>query len=335
MMWPPARGAVKEVNMETVALAGLGRLGRGIAACLLAHGYKTLAWTPDPAEVAQTESTVEAALREMAAHGAIDTSRLHGWRDLWTPVATLAEFRPASFVIESIIENLQAKQSLYRELEAAIEAGTPIATNTSSLPVAQLQQQLRHPQRLIGMHWAQPAYATRFLEVIRGPVTDDATEAATRRLGLALGKEPCVVAIDLPGFVANRLGYAVYREALHLLQLGVADAETIDRCFRNAFGLWAAVCGPLRWIDMTGGPALYLTAMENVLPSLCDGQSAHALAAGVVDANAAGAGSGRGFYSYAPGEADRWVQLLREHAWQIRDLHDREFPLPPADGVTP
>jgi 3-hydroxybutyryl-CoA dehydrogenase len=328
---PPPRGAVKEVDMEKVALAGLGLMGRGIAACLVAHGYKTLAWTPDPAEIAQTESTIEAALCEMAERGAIDASRLHGWRDLWTPVATLAEFRSGSFVIESIVENLRVKQSLYRELEDAVEAGTPIATNTSSLPIAQLQRYLRHPQRLIGMHWAQPAYAARFLEVIRGPATDDATEAATRRLGLALGKEPCVVAMDLPGFVANRLGYAVYREALHLLQLGVADAETIDRCFRNAFGLWAAVCGPLRWIDMTGGPALYLTAMENVLPSLCDDKSAHALAEGVVDANAAGARSGRGFYSYAPGEADRWAQLFREHAWQIKDLQDREFPLPPAD----
>lgn len=91
----------------------------------------------------------------------------------------------------------------------------------------------------------------------------DSLEAFAR----SLGKEPCVVS-DLPGFIANRLGYATYREALHLLETGVANAATIDRAYRNAAGLWASFCGPFRWIDITGGPVIYALAMKRVLPEL-------------------------------------------------------------------
>lgn len=313
--------------METVALAGLGLLGRGIACCLLAHGCRVLAYTPNASEIPLAESAVEQALAEMVMHEAISQAAASQWRTLWSPVATIRELGAASFVIESVVESLEAKQALYGELESVLASETPIATNTSSLPISALQQKLRHPQRLIGMHWAEPAYATRFLEIIRGPVTDEATAAAAERLGRGLGKEPCVIAGDLPGFIANRLGYAVYREALHLLQTGIADAETIDRSFRNSFGLWAAVCGPLRWIDLTGGPALYLAAMENVLPSLCNSTAPAELAQSVVARDARGAHCGQGFYTYAPDEAELWEQRFRKHVWQIKDMQDKEFPL--------
>ena len=75
-------------------------------------------------------------------------------------------------------------------------------------------------------------------------------------LAAAVGKEPCVVAKDVPAFIVNRIGYAMYREALNVLEMGVADAETIDRSVRNALGLWATMCGPFRWMDLSGGPAL-------------------------------------------------------------------------------
>ena len=89
-------------------------------------------------------------------------------------------------------------------------------------------------------------------------------------LARRIGKQPSLVQKDVPGFIVNRLGYAMYREAVHLLELGVADVATIDESFRNACGLWAAICGPLRWMDITGGPARYARAMEAVLPTLCN-----------------------------------------------------------------
>ena len=134
------------------------------------------------------------------------------------------------------------------------------------------------------MHWAEPAHATRFLELIRGEATSDETVRRTEELARRLGKDPTVCRQDIPGFIVNRIGYAMYREALHLVELGVADIETIDRSVRNTLGLWAASCGPFRWIDLTGGPALYARSMERVIPTLRNDAALPALLAALVRA---------------------------------------------------
>ncbi|MFN7651030.1 MAG: 3-hydroxyacyl-CoA dehydrogenase family protein [Acidobacteriota bacterium] len=112
---------------------------------------------------------------------------------------------------------------------------------------------------------------------------------------------------DVPGFIVNRLGCAMYREAAPLLETGVADLETIDRSIRQACGLWASICGPFRWIDITGGPGLYARAMRGVLPTLNNSPSLPP----TLEAPPTS------FYDYAPGEMERWHQQLHEHAWSL------------------
>jgi hypothetical protein len=126
-------------------------------------------------------------------------------------------------------EDLDTKQEVFDAFEAVVDPAVPIASNTSALPISMLQQSRRHPGRFVGMHWAEPAL--------------ERAAELTRRLD----KDPCLVQRDVPGFIVNRLGYTMYREAVHLLETGVADVETIDRSFRNACGLWASLCGPFRW----------------------------------------------------------------------------------------
>jgi 3-hydroxybutyryl-CoA dehydrogenase len=136
---------------------------------------------------------------------------------------------------------------------------------------------------------------------------------------------------DIPGFIANRLGYAMYREAIHMLESGIADAETIDRAFRNACGLWATLCGPFRWIDITGGPALYAKAMGRVMPTLsATGELPKTLQTMLAE-NRRGVINGKGFYDYEPEDASRWQALLHEHAWEVWRLQQRYSPLPPAE----
>src|SRR5262249_16795923 len=152
---------------------------------------------------------------------------------------SLRGFAACSFVIESVFEDYTVKQQVFEELEEVVGADVPIASNASALPISLLQSARSHPQRFLGMHWAEPAYVTRFLELIRGEHSSDDVMLAASTLGQRCGKEPCVVRKDVPGFIVNRLAYAMYREAVHLLETGVADVDTIDRAFRNACGLWA------------------------------------------------------------------------------------------------
>jgi 3-hydroxybutyryl-CoA dehydrogenase len=181
------------------------------------------------------------------------------------------------------------------------------------------------------MHWAEPAYATRFLELIKGDQTSDAVVQIAEELGRQNGKEPSLLQQDIPGFIANRLGYAMYREAIHMLESGIADAETIDRAFRNACGLWATLCGPFRWIDITGGPALYAKAMGRVMPTLSATDELPKTLQTMLAENRRGVINGKGFYDYEPEDASRWQALLHEHAWEVWRLQQRYSPLPPAE----
>jgi 3-hydroxybutyryl-CoA dehydrogenase len=315
------------MEVKVVGVAGLGLLGRGIAGCLLAHGVPVVAYDISAAERSAANLAIASAVHELIDRGYCDPSAESTWRDLYTEAKSIEELAPCHFLIESIVESAEAKAALFDQLEAILSPTTPIASNTSALPITLLQKDRRHPARFLGMHWAEPAHATRFLEIIRGELTDDGSIDTATSLALALGKDPCVVQQDIPGFIANRLGYAMYREACNLLELGVADAETIDRSFRNSVGLWASVCGPLRWIDLTGGPALYGTAMAGVLPTLSNATEVPEPLRAMMETGATGVRNGHGFYSYTPSEAEAWQQIYHRQVWRVREIQDEAFPL--------
>ncbi|HEY1948425.1 MAG TPA: 3-hydroxyacyl-CoA dehydrogenase family protein [Bryobacteraceae bacterium] len=311
------------MNSSNIGLAGLGFLGRGIATCLLARGFHVVAFDRAPGAEQTLKTYIEAAKEEIASFTGSSES-LVDWPERFTPAQTPADFRNCELIIESITEDLAAKRSLFELLEEHVSSETPIASNTSSLPITLLQAGRKYPGRFAGMHWASPAYATRFLEIIQGAQTNLATIDSIVRIAIELGKDPAVVKKDVPGFIANRIAYAMYREALHLLETGVADAETIDRVCCNSLGLWTALCGPFRWMDITGGPALYGKAMEAIIPSLSNESQVPAAIQRLRDDDARGTMNGRGFYTYAPGSAAQWQAALYEHAWKIERLRDED-----------
>jgi 3-hydroxybutyryl-CoA dehydrogenase len=309
------------MQKDVIGIVGLGLLGRGIASCFLAHGYQVFVHTQGgDAAYAAARRHIAAGVEDFATNAAPDSMPGAEWEQRYIETRSLKDFAECTFVVESVPEDIGSKQAVFAELETVIPPDAPIATNTSALPVTTLQRTLQYPERLLGMHWAEPAYATRFLELIRGEMTSDAAMDHAAELGRRLGKDPCFVQKDIPGFIVNRLGYAMYREAIHLLESGIADVDTIDRSFRNACGLWASFCGPFRWIDITGGPALYAKAMEGVLPTLdADPQVPKTLAEL--------AANNQLFYAYSPGDLERWQELLHAQAWAIRALQqniDRE-----------
>lgn len=309
-----------------VGVVGLGLLGRGIAACLLAHRVPVMAYAPTLTEFVHAREAIAIAIDELIEHAGFDPSLCETWRNLYTEAESIAWFAPCDFVIESITEDVEAKIGLFRQLEEVLAAGTPIASNTSSIPITLLQRTCKYPERVLGMHWSEPAYGTRFLELIRGEVTNDASLSAASELARRVEKDPCIVQQDLPGFIANRLGYAMYREACSLLAGGVGDAETIDRAFRNSVGLWASIFGPFQWIDLTGGPALYGKAMTNVLPALSNAAEIPEPLATMMQQGYTGVRDGRGFYVYTPESAQRIEKTYRDHIWRVREAVNAAYP---------
>ena len=315
------------MSQQQVAIVGVGFLGRGIAACLLGHGFSVVGFDRSAASLAKADAAIAEAVDELVEHRANQPALRTEWRARYVGTSSLNDIASSTFVIESVVEDATVKSSILDQIEEVVSAETPVASNTSAIPISTMQRVRKHPERFLGMHWAEPAHTTRFLELIRGEQTGDAAFAAAVDLAHRCGKEPSFVNRDVPGFIANRIGYAMYREALHLLQIGVADAETIDRSFRNSVGLWASLCGPFRWIDLTGGPALYAKAIAPVLPDLNVDMAALQPLTKLAEEDAQGIANGRGFYEYTPDEAAKWENLFRRHAWEIKRLIDKERPL--------
>jgi 3-hydroxybutyryl-CoA dehydrogenase len=301
---------------------GLGLLGRGIAACLLSRGMRVAGYEVDRTSRKLARKHIGKAVDELVERGGFAPSLRERWKKNYMEASPIADLAGCDFVIESVVEDLQAKREVFDEIESVAGAKTPIASNTSAIPVSVLQKGRKRPVRFIGMHWAEPCHLTRFLEVVRGEETDDATVEATVALGRAAGKEPSLVRKDVEGFIVNRIGYAMFREAFWLLENGVADVETIDRSFSNALSVWANVAGPFRWMDLTGIPA-YAAVMERLWPKLSCETKVPKRMRELVASGAKGIGNGRGFYSYTPGQARRWEKRLRENVWGVRELLEK------------
>jgi 3-hydroxybutyryl-CoA dehydrogenase len=314
-------------NSECVAVVGLGLLGRGIAACFLAHGFRVIGIERTAGQHDEARQQLALMMGELIEFGGFDKKLRDEWQTRYTAAQDFESVKECSFIVESVTEDIAAKEAVFDELESRVSSSIVIATNTSAIPISQLQQRRKVPARFVGMHWAEPAHATRFMELVRGAQTSDETLQVTAAMARRLGKEPCICQKDIPGFIVNRIGYAMYREAMNVMQSGVADANTIDTAMRNAFGLWASVCGPLRWIDITGGPALYAKAMAHVVPSLYALPDVPKPIQKLADEGACGITNGKGFYNYTEEEARHWEELYRNHAWRVSKMQNEYFPL--------
>jgi 3-hydroxybutyryl-CoA dehydrogenase len=306
-----------EKNMN-IGVVGVGFLGRGIVACLASYGIRVVAYDHSSKAISAAESYAQHAMEQLVAKADFPNDLPNTWRKHVKYTTDIQELADVDFVIESVAEDIATKNVVYDELEALVKTTTPIATNTSSLPVTSLASQRKHPERFLGMHWAEPAYATSFMELIRGEQTADVVLDAAITLAKSVGKQPALVKKDIPAFIVNRIGYAMFREALHLLESGVADAATIDRSFRNAVGLWATFAGPFRWIDLTGGPALYGRTMSNVFATLNNATEIPTSLRQLVEDNAQGVVNHRGFYNYTDDEAAQWEERFQKTVWQVR-----------------
>lgn len=314
-------------QQSTIAVVGLGFMGRGIATCLLGHGFRVIGCDRSSSSHDLARGYIERELRELVEHAGFDDGLLTNWHERYREARHFDDLTTCDFVIESVVEEAGAKRDVFDAIERVVGPAVPIASNTSAIPITLLQEARQHPERFLGMHWFEPAHATRFLELIPGEYTSDRTMNAAIALARRCGKDPSVLAKDIPGFIINRLGYALLREALNLLELGVADAETIDRSFRNACGVWSTVFGPLQWIDLTGGPVLYGECMKRVFPTLSNAVELPETMARLVEEGAQGVVNGRGFYDYTPDQAEEADALFHKHAWKARALMNEYFPL--------
>jgi 3-hydroxybutyryl-CoA dehydrogenase len=293
-------------------------MGSSIATCLLAKGHPVIGIEADAARRNSARRRVLGFLREMKAEKALraDPSQVVARFSVSEDFSALAG---SEVVVESIFENVEDKRQVLRKIEAVVSPETIIGSNTSAIPITILQQGMVHPERVLGIHWGEPAQTLRFMEIICGDQTEARFAERARKLAQGLGKEPSVLRRDIRGFITNRCFYALLREAFHLVEAGYATIEDVDRSLRNDYGYWITFAGPFRYMDLTGIPA-YAAVMRDLFPDLDYSKEVPALMRRVVDSGARGVSNAKGFYNYTPAQAKRWEKLFMKFSYEIRAL---------------
>ena len=314
----PEHYFAKRARDIPVGVVGLGLMGTSIMACLLAAGHPVVGVTRSLSRRRHTRRRLLGLLREMQREKLLsgDPVRVVGNLRLAEDFSAL---RDCEIVIETVLEDLQVKYEVFRKVEAAVSPEALIGSNTSAIPVTTLQKGATHPERILGIHWGEPAHITRFMEIICGDQTDLAFAERARVLAQGWDKEPSIVRRDVRGFITNRCMYALMREAFYLVESGYATIEDVDRSLRNDLGYWITFAGPFRFMDLTGVPA-YRRVMEELLPELCCSKEVPALIRKVVDAGGKGVANAQGFYRYTPAEARRWEKRFLKFTYEIRAL---------------
>jgi 3-hydroxybutyryl-CoA dehydrogenase len=301
-----------------VGVVGMGMMGSSIAACLLAAGHTVGAVEADAARVKKASRRVFALLKGLREERVLkaDPDKLLRKLSISTNYNHLHE---SQIVIESVVENLDVKRRVIRQIEEVVPADTLLGSNTSAIPPTVLQQEALHPERILGIHWGEPAHITRFMEIICGENTLPIYAERALVWARQLGKEPSLLRKEVRGFITNRVMYAMLREAFHLVESGVASIADVDRSLRNDLGYWITFAGPFRFMDLTGIPA-YCAVMRDLLPDLDCGKQVPLLMTKLVETGAQGVANASGFYDYTPAEAKRWERRFLQFSYDVRAL---------------
>ena len=303
-------------------IIGLGLMGSSITACLLAAGHPVVGVEKDNKRRSRVKSHVLIALKKLAREGFLAADPAELIKKL-TVSSSYTELADSDLVVESITESLNSKVEVVLQLETVVSPRTLIGTNTSAIPITQIQKMMSHPERALGMHWDEPAHVTIFMEIIQGDLTSSVYfDLAAKMAEKWWGKEPSRVRKDIKGFITNRISYAMFREACHLVDSGVATIEDVDRSMRNDVGWWMGLVGPFRYMDLMGVGA-YETVMRDLLPDLSCGKEIPQALRKATRGGGNGISSGKGFYRYTPHQAKQWEARFTEFTYEIRRLTEK------------
>jgi 3-hydroxybutyryl-CoA dehydrogenase/5-formyl-3-hydroxy-2-methylpyridine 4-carboxylate dehydrogenase len=295
-------------DIKTVAVVGAGTMGPGIAATFARHGFATRLFDIKPEQLEKAKGTVDFVYATLVRGGFMTEAEAEKGKKNLTYTGDLGEaVGGADFVVETVPEKLEIKQQVFREIEPLVGDDVVLASNTSGIPITTLASVCKHPNRVIGMHWSNPPHVIPVIEVIRGEQTDQATVDTTFAVVRRIGMIPAAVDRDVAGFVENRILYAIMREALHLLDEGVASAEAIDTVVKWGIGYKLAVIGPLELLDMAGLD-IYTSVANYLNPDLSNRADVSPTVTSKVAEGKLGIKTQGGLFDYTPEQIQQLAQ---------------------------
>jgi len=301
--------------MKKVVVLGTGTMAVGIAAGFMSSGYGVILLGRN-IERAQSAIAEIKSLAEGLASSSTSSSSVHdiqtGAMDDWSDWSNVA------LVLETVTENLALKQTIFASLDKRVPVHIPIGSNSSGFPISQISQSLKTAQRMFNMHYFMPAHIVPLVEVVLGKVSDPSIAKKVCELFEETGKKPVLVNQDIPGFLANRIQHALMREAIALVNDGIATPEDVDTAVRYSFGFRYAAVGPMTQKEISGWEGMAIAAKE-IYPSLSNNTEISPCLNKILKEKKFGIKSKEGFRTWSDKEAS---EMKRKYEKRLKAAFD-------------
>jgi 3-hydroxybutyryl-CoA dehydrogenase len=299
------------MKTQQMGVIGAGLMGVGIGLQYALKGHEVVLYDAYPEQLSRIPATVHDICAELLAAGVIAQADADAALARITPTGSLDALADAALVIEAIPEQLDLKRQLYAELEARLSPQAVIGSNTSGLMPDVLAETMTHPERFLILHFWNPPHVIPLVELVPGPRTEPHHVRTAEAQLRAIGMQPVVLRHAIPGFVGNRIQFAVLREALHILRSGAADAAEIDLVVQETLGRRYHFVGPLAGADL-GGLNTFAMIASHLMPELAKDEDVIDVLRERVARGELGARSGQGFHVWDTARHDDVRQRRRE-----------------------
>jgi 3-hydroxybutyryl-CoA dehydrogenase len=306
-----------------VGVIGLGLMGSSIIVSLLISGHHVKAIAPIPDEAEPGRLRIKELLSICVKSGLIENEEQY--LSKLTVSENYSDLLNCLLVLECVIEQIEIKKNVYHQIAQHAHPEAIIASNTSAIPISVLQEFVPNPKRFMGIHWAEPAYSTRFLEITCGDQTEIEKAEAVYGIAHKWGKEPTLLRKDIRGFITNRLMYAVYREGLSLIEQGEAKKEDADKAFKYDAGSWITFMGIFKRMNYEGLKNRSVI-IQNLLPELSQITHVPKMMEEIVDQKGRGIYNQIGLYKYTADECKVWERKFAEFIEDISQFAAK-FPI--------
>lgn len=299
-------------SIKNVLICGGGLMGKNIA--FVVSSVKEHHITIYDVRPVDVKAGIRESTRQLVEAGVITEAELSERfsRIGFTEDFDSEEVKNADLVIEAVFENMDLKRETFAKLEARCRTDCIFCTNTSVMSPSEISRDLRHRGRFVGTHFWNPGHLIPLVEVVKTDMTTEETADTVMKFMTSIGKRPCLCKKDVPGFIANRLQHALWREAISIVENGIADASTVDKAIKSSFGLRLPQLAPLENADMVGLDLTY-NIHDYVLEHIEDSHRPSPLLTGLRDEGRLGFKSGEGFYKWTPEQIKKCNEDLNEY----------------------
>ena len=292
------------MNIKNIAVLGTGTMGHGIALLAAKAGLNVVMYGRSDASLERGFNSIKSSLDRLKVEGNFEDNRCEEILSKIRGVKTIEEAaKGADFIIESLAENLELKQAIFKQLDEICQKDIILASNTSGLSPTAIAKNTRYPERVVIAHFWNPPQLIPLVEVVPGEKTSQNTMEITMQWVEFIGKKAVKMEKECLGFIGNRLQLALLREALYIVEQGWAKPEEVDKAIEYGHGRRLPVTGPICSADL-GGLDIFHSISSYLFKDLCNYSEPFKLMQNKVEAGNLGSKSGQGFYNWSPKELE-------------------------------